>query len=68
MSFDTERVIVEVQCRPAIWDQANDLYKDRDARTAAWLDIGKELFENFEIFSEAEKKTAGKQFLVLYFR
>lgn len=56
MSFDTERVILEVQCRPAIWDQASDLYKDRDARTSAWLDICKEIFDSFENFSEAEKK------------
>lgn len=67
MSFDTERVIVEVQCHPAIWDQANELYKDRDARTAAWVEICKELFENFENFSEAEKKTTGKHFFTNIF-
>lgn len=66
MSFDTERVIVEVHCRPAIWNQGNELYKDRDARTAAWLEICNELFENFENYNDAEKKTTGKNFLIIF--
>lgn len=58
--IDTERVILEVQCRPVLWDMSNDFYKDRDARQAAWLEICKELYENFEGFSDAEKKSTGE--------
>lgn len=59
-NVDTERVIVEVQCRPAIWDHSSELYKDRDAKSKAWLDICKILFENFDDWSVAEKNIQGK--------
>ncbi|KAJ8721010.1 hypothetical protein PYW08_006475 [Mythimna loreyi] len=60
-SFDTERVIVEVQCRPVIWDQSSEIFKDRDAKSKAWLDICKVLFENFDDWSEAEKNIQVKK-------
>ncbi|XP_052744693.1 uncharacterized protein LOC128199410 [Bicyclus anynana] len=60
-NFDTERVIVEVQCRPAIWDQSSEIFKDRDAKSKAWLDICKVLFENYDDWSEAEKNIQVKK-------
>lgn len=59
-NFDTERVIVEVQCRPAIWDQSSEIFKDRDAKSKAWLDICTVLFQNFDDWSAAEKNIQGK--------
>lgn len=60
MSIDTERVILGVQDHPELWDLSHDLYKDRDARQAAWIAICGEIFKNFEDFSDREKKATGK--------
>lgn len=57
--IDTERVIIEVHSHPALWDMANDLYKDRDARQEAWLGICRQLFEDFEELSDVEKRARG---------
>lgn len=66
MKIDTERVIIEVHLRPVLWDKRNELYKNRDAREAAWRDILKELAPNYENLSEEERKEAG-MCLVHYF-
>ncbi|KAJ8720634.1 hypothetical protein PYW08_006099 [Mythimna loreyi] len=57
--INCERVIVEVQCRPVIWDQSSEIFKDRNGK--AWLDICKVLFENFDDWSEAEKNIQVKK-------
>ncbi|XP_052739999.1 uncharacterized protein LOC128199763 [Bicyclus anynana] len=61
MKIDTERVIIEVHLRPVLWDKRNELYKNRDAREAAWRDILKELAPNYENLSEEERKVADKK-------
>ncbi|KAL4718075.1 hypothetical protein ACJJTC_016225 [Scirpophaga incertulas] len=61
MKIDTERVIIEVHLRPVLWDKRNQLYKNRDAREAAWRDILKELAPNYENLSEEERKVADKK-------
>ncbi|XP_047519448.1 uncharacterized protein LOC125059190 [Pieris napi] len=61
MKIDTERVIIEVHLRPVLWDKRNELYKNRDAREAAWRDILKELAPNYENLSEEERKEADKK-------
>ncbi|KAJ8703947.1 hypothetical protein PYW07_013241 [Mythimna separata] len=61
MKIDTERVIIEVHLRPCLWDKSHELYKNRDARSAAWEEILKELTPNFESLSEKEKKNADKK-------
>lgn len=62
---DTERLIMEVQCRSELWNHRNEKYKDRDARVAAWLQIANELFENFDNLN-ADGKKAMRKYLPIY--
>lgn len=62
MKIDTERVIIEVHLRPCLWDKSHELYKNRDARDAAWKEILKEIAPNFDTMSDEEKKNEGMYF------
>ncbi|RVE41313.1 hypothetical protein evm_014036 [Chilo suppressalis] len=61
MKIDTERVIIEVHFRPALWDKQNALYKNRDARAAAWLEICQEIIPDFDSLTKAEQKDFDKK-------
>jgi Alcohol dehydrogenase transcription factor Myb/SANT-like len=60
MNINTERVISEVQLRPALWDLSSPIYKDRDAKMSAWREICNALFHDFEDKPDSEKKDVGK--------
>lgn len=63
-SMDTERVINEVRLRPALWDMTNNLYKDRDARMQAWLEVCIAVIPNFNDLTSNDKKEAGKKNII----
>lgn len=58
--IDTETVIFQVQLRPLLWDKRNKLHKNRPARDAAWLEICKEMYPEFETFTKEEQKHIGE--------
>lgn len=60
MNIDTERVISEVRLRPPLWDLSCVLYKDRDAKIQAWLEVCQALVQNYDNVSDIEKKVIGK--------
>jgi len=60
MNIDTERVISEVHLRPPLWDLSCALYKDRDAKIKAWLEICQAIVQNYDHLSDNEKKVIGK--------
>lgn len=38
--LDVERFILEVKCRPAIWDMSSKLYADdRDSKKNTWMEL-----------------------------
>lgn len=56
MNFDTEKFIIEIQDRPAIWNTKSTEYSDRNLRQKAW----EELVEIYETDSTQDKKKLGK--------
>ncbi|XP_028158253.1 uncharacterized protein LOC114351292 [Ostrinia furnacalis] len=61
MYIDTEQVIIEVHQRPVLWDKKHLLYKDRDAREAAWTEILAELTPDYQSLSPEDIKMADKK-------
>lgn len=64
MDFDTERFIIDIQNRPAIWNTKSAEYSDRNLRSKAWEELvdiyGPDL-------SQDKKKELGKyKLLYLY--
>lgn len=57
MSFETESLIREVECRKALWDISSDEYSDRDLKKRKWEEITN-IFSGDNL-SEDEKKALG---------
>lgn len=51
MSFDTEKIIIEIQNRPCIWD-----YSDRNLKIKGWDEIVN-IFKEKDEMTNQEKKT-----------
>lgn len=60
MNCDLEPLISAVQERPAIWDESQELYKDRVATGNAWREVCVILNEDFVSMTHAEKNHYGK--------
>lgn len=58
--FDTEKFIVEVEKRPALYDQSLKDYANRDKKTRLWNEIGNELYENWDDLSNEERNKLGR--------
>lgn len=57
-AFDTDKFILEIQSRKAIWDLSSDEYSNRDLKKKQWEEIV-ELFGG-EGLPDEEKKNLGK--------
>jgi len=58
--FDTEKLILEVQNYPCIWDMTSNEY--RDLKKACWRKVTESLYgEEWQHFSESEKKSIKNQ-------
>jgi hypothetical protein len=65
-NFDTERFIVEVQSRNALWDMTAEEYSNRDLKKKSWEELV-DIFINKEDATNAEKNEYGKfVFLIIY--
>lgn len=60
MNINTERVIFEVHLRPPLWDLSCILYKDRDAKIKALLEVCQAIVQNYDSVSDNEKKVIDK--------
>lgn len=58
-NFDSERFILEVHDRPAIWDISCKEYSDRDLKKKCWLELVN-TFNNKENATEADLNELGK--------
>lgn len=65
MDFDTEKLIIEIQNRPAIWNTKSAEYSDRNLRSKAW----EELVDIYGLdLSQDKKKELGKyNFIQTYY-
>ncbi|KAH9630048.1 hypothetical protein HF086_008018 [Spodoptera exigua] len=55
MSFNIECLIVEIECRPALWDSRTKEYNDRMLKREAWEQVCYALDPNYGEYSGAEK-------------
>lgn len=62
MNFDTEKFIVEIQQREAIWNCEGAVYKNRDLKRKQWEELV-DIFGKEEMTKE-EKKNIGKYLLL----
>lgn len=54
--FDTDRFIVEVECRPVLWDQECKDYSNKHLKFKAWEDVASTMWPNYQL-KEAKEKT-----------
>ena len=57
MSFevDSALLIYLIEERSCLWDLTSDIYKDKQKRTKAWIEIGEQLVENYMDQSDKDK-------------
>ncbi|XP_077300365.1 uncharacterized protein LOC143921112 [Arctopsyche grandis] len=59
MSYTIERLIIEIESRPAIWDSRTKEYSNRIIKRNAWEELCAALKPNFEEMTSAEKCLTG---------
>ncbi|XP_015593284.1 uncharacterized protein LOC107266853 isoform X1 [Cephus cinctus] len=57
--FDTERFIVEIEKRPAIYNVNCDEYNDRNAKMNAWDEVCQVMVPNWENLTDEERNVEG---------
>ncbi|XP_022817861.1 uncharacterized protein LOC111350484 [Spodoptera litura] len=55
MSFSIERLITEIECRPALWDCRVKEYSERLLKRDAWEEVCSVLDPNYDDYTKAEK-------------
>lgn len=63
--FDTNRFILEVEARPALWDFESPEYSNKHLKTQAWDEVCQIVHPNFQSMETSEK--AGKCKYSTYF-
>lgn len=67
--FDTERFIIEVQERPALYEVKSKEYANREIKAKLWMEIGQEVVAHWADLGPEEKNKAGKftYYFISYF-
>jgi len=60
MNLDIDQLISLVEAKPVIWDKTLGIYKDRNETKKAWIEIFKEMNNEFENFEDKVKNDYGK--------
>lgn len=55
MNLDIDQLISLVEAKPVIWDKTLDIYKDRNETKKAWIEIFKEMNNEFENLEDKVK-------------
>ncbi|KAL4134743.1 hypothetical protein QTP88_006462 [Uroleucon formosanum] len=55
MDIDTDILISAVECRPILWDESQEMYRDRNGTKNAWEEVCVELKSNFNSLQNSEK-------------
>lgn len=67
MDIDVEQLIFEVQERPILWDTSSELYKDKNKKIIAWIDVCSIIDKKFTEKSKEDQEVIGKLFLLIWF-
>ncbi|XP_050300090.1 uncharacterized protein LOC126738694 [Anthonomus grandis grandis] len=59
--LDTERIIVEVEKRPALYNKELKEYSDRNAKEKLWIEVCANVIPKWHEISGAERKDRGKE-------
>ncbi|XP_050292752.1 uncharacterized protein LOC126733486 [Anthonomus grandis grandis] len=59
--LDTERIIVEVEKRPALYNKELKEYSDRNAKEKLWTEVCANVIPKWHELSGAERKDRGKE-------
>lgn len=62
----SQKIIVEVQKRPALYDTTLRQYSDRNVKNKLWEEVYHNVVNNWMTLSEAEKKKKGKFLKSIY--
>lgn len=63
MSISIERLIVEIESRPALWDCRAKEYSERLLKRDAWKEVCSALDPNYDDYTKAEKMNTGDYFI-----
>lgn len=67
--FDNEKLIILVEPNPCLWDTAHPDYCDRNKKQKCWVQIAKEMCDNFEEMTAVQQNEYGKTHkLFFYFK
>jgi len=58
--FDTEKMILEIQNFPCLWDMSSPSYNDRDLKRSCWHKVAESLYPEWGNLDEKEKEEKGK--------
>lgn len=56
----SQKIIVEVQKRPALYDTTMRQYSDRNTKSKLWEEVFQHVVDNWMTLSEAERKKKSK--------
>jgi len=62
--FNFEKLIIEVESRPCLWDIGSNDYHDKAMKMLAWNSVAAAMFTNWEQLSTAQKEEKGKIYLI----
>lgn len=64
--FDFEKLIVEIETKPCIWNINDHDYHNRHLKSLAWNSIGETMFSDWSELLPTEKDERGKIVYNLY--
>lgn len=54
--IDVECLIVEIEKHECLWKTTSKAFMDRDAKRKSWIEVGINMYENWEKFSKTEQE------------
>lgn len=58
--FDTEKLIIEVERRPGIYDKRIPEYSDRNAKEKLWIEVCEQVVPNWGRMETEERREKGE--------
>ena len=58
--FDYEKMIIEIEARPCLWDMGSAEYSDKHAKSLSWNSVAEAMYGNWKDLSPSEEDEKGK--------
>lgn len=65
--FDTEKLIVNVEQRPCLWNLSEKSYSDKFLKQKAWQEVAENCFEEWNNLSNEDKENKSEYFLPYFY-